>query len=213
MVEHTKFLGIVVDKHLSFDKHVQYIKGKVSRGIGILYKCRLYFNENTRLSLYNAFIYPYFNYCIAVWGNTFDTYLKPLIVSQKRAVRLIVGARRYDHTDPIFDNLKILRLKQIYIYAVQTFLYKFYHKSLPQFFDDFYQCNNIYHNHDTRNQKSFRTPLLKSFPASRSIRSSGVPIFNYFVNILTFNCSLITYKIHLKRHIISKASIFEIIMK
>ena len=213
MVEHTKFLGIVVDKHLSFDKHIQYIKGKVSRGIGILYKCRLYFNENTRLSLYNAFIYPYFNYCIAVWGNTFDTYLKPLIVSQKRAVRLIVGARRYDHTDPIFDNLKILRLKQIYIYAVQTFLYKFYHKSLPQFFDDFYQCNNIYHTHDTRNQKSFRTPLLKNFPASRSIRSSGVPIFNYFVNILTFNCSLITYKIHLKRHIISNASIFERIMK
>ena len=212
-VEHTKFLGIVVDQNLSFNKHIQYVKGKVSRGIGILYKCRLFFNEKTRLSLYNAFIYPYFNYCIIVWGNTFDSYLKPLSVAQKRAVRLIVGARKYDHTDPIFKSLNIMRLKQIYIFAVQTFLFRFHRNLLPSFFDEFYQCNKVYHNHDTRNQTSFRTPLIKSFPASRSVRVSGVPIFNYFTKLLKTDCSIITYKIHLKKHILGNESIFEQIMK
>ena len=212
-VDHTKFLGVVIDQNLSFQNHIQYIKGKISRGIGILYKCRLLFNQNTKISLYNAFIYPYFNYCISIWGNTFDCFLKPLIILQKRAVRLIVGAKRYDHTDPIFDALKILRLQQIYIYTVQSFIFKFYHKKLPHFYDDFFQFNNENHNHDTRHQKLFRTPLLKHFPSTRSVRSTGVPIFNYFTKVLSFDCSLITYKIHLKKHILSNGDIFELIMR
>ena len=50
----TKFLGVVLDQHLSFAHHTNYIRGKVARGIGILYKCRRLFNENTLLTLYNS---------------------------------------------------------------------------------------------------------------------------------------------------------------
>ena len=212
-LEYTKFLGVVIDQNLTFHKHIQYIKGKISRGVGILYKCRLFFNQNTRQSLYNAFIYPYFNYCITVWGNTFQSYLDPLVKLQKRAVRVVAGAKKYDHTEPIFDTLKILRLNQIYIYAVQCFLFKFYRNMLPSFFDDFYQYNNVNHDHDTRHQKSLRTPLLKSFSSSRSVRASGVPIFNYFIHILNYDCSFITHKIHLKKHILRHGTLFELIMK
>ena len=132
---------------------------------------------------------------------------------QKRTIRLKVGAKRYDHTDPIFDALKILRLQQIYIYTVQSFIFKFYHKILPNFYDNFFQFNNENHNHDTRHQKLFRTPLLKHFPSTRSVRSAGVPIFNYFTKVISFDCSFITYKIHLKKHILSNGDIFELIMR
>ena len=44
-VQHIKFLGIVLDQHLHFYEHIQYIKGKISRGIGILYKSKLFFNK------------------------------------------------------------------------------------------------------------------------------------------------------------------------
>ena len=46
MVDSTKFLGIFIDQSLTFRKHILYIKGKISRGIGILYKCRPVLNEN-----------------------------------------------------------------------------------------------------------------------------------------------------------------------
>ena len=39
--EKTKFLGVIIDEHLTFQSHIKYIKGKVARGFGILYKCRL----------------------------------------------------------------------------------------------------------------------------------------------------------------------------
>ena len=112
MIERTKFLGFIIDQNLSFQSHINYIKGKVARGIGILYKSKPYFSFETMRILYNAFIYPYFTHCIEVWGNTYQSYLEPLIKLQKRAVRTIVGARKYAHTAPLFRELKLLNIKE-----------------------------------------------------------------------------------------------------
>ena len=38
---------------------IQYIKNKLSKSIGIMYKCRNYFDKETMRNLYFSFIYPY----------------------------------------------------------------------------------------------------------------------------------------------------------
>ena len=43
--DNTKFLGVIIDKFLSFQQHIQYVKGKIARGIGILYKCKCFFGQ------------------------------------------------------------------------------------------------------------------------------------------------------------------------
>ena len=48
--------------------------------------------------MYYAFIYPYFIYCITAWGNTFSYILEPLVKLQKREIRLVDEAGKYDHT-------------------------------------------------------------------------------------------------------------------
>ena len=58
-VSKTKFLGVMIDEHLTFAPHVQYMKGNISKSLGILYKCKKIFNQDTLLTLYNSFIYPY----------------------------------------------------------------------------------------------------------------------------------------------------------
>ena len=83
-IDKTKFLGVVIDPYLSFQDHILYLKGKIARGLGILYRGRKFFNVTTLLTLYNVFIYPYFMYCNEVWGNTYKTYLEPLWLIQKR---------------------------------------------------------------------------------------------------------------------------------
>ena len=75
MVKKTKFLGVYIDENLLFKDHIMYVKGKISRSLGILYKSRKYFDSETLLMLYNSFIYPHFTYCLSVWGNTCKSYL------------------------------------------------------------------------------------------------------------------------------------------
>ena len=104
MVEKTKFLGVVIDQCFNFKAHIQFIKGKVARGIGVLNKCRKYFNSTTLLTLYYSFVYPYLNYCHCIWGNTCKTYLRPLIKFQKVAMIIIEGAERRAHTEDSFKR-------------------------------------------------------------------------------------------------------------
>ena len=91
MAERTKFLGVMIDQNLSFQSQIMYIKGKVARGIGILNKSRHYLNLETMRMLYNAFVYPYFTYCIEVWGNTCQSYMDPLVKLQNVLSERLLG--------------------------------------------------------------------------------------------------------------------------
>ena len=51
-------------------------------------------------------------------------FLEPAVELQKHAIRTIAGAQRYVYTTPLFTDLKLLNIKEIYIYWVQLFMYK-----------------------------------------------------------------------------------------
>ena len=81
---YAKFLGLFVDSGLTFKNHISYICNKLSKTIGILHKIKHFVPTNIMKKLYYSLAYPYFTYCNAVWGNTFPTHLKPLIILQKK---------------------------------------------------------------------------------------------------------------------------------
>jgi len=140
---------------------------------------------------------------VAVWGNTYNSYLDPLIKLQKRAVRLISGAEKLSHTAPIFQKLKILNIHKLYIYSVQLFLYKHHDQSLPIIFDAFFTRNNSVHNHNTRQNLLFHVPISRLLQVSRSIRHTYVKVYNHFSACLDLNCTFITYKKHLKSYLLN----------
>ena len=190
-----------MDSHLTDESHINHIKGKISRGIGILYKAKKCLSDSALLTMYYAFIYPYYTYCLTVWGNTFSSVLEPLIKLQKRAVRQITGAGRYDHTMPIFQSLNVLNIPKLYIYSFLIFLYKYHHQDLPNFFADFFTTNDTFHEHDTRQRKQFRPPLARSNQRSRAMRYTGVKINNY-LNHMGYNGSFAMFKKGVKKFII-----------
>ena len=40
MVESAKYLGIIIDRKLNWIDHITYVKNKISKGMGIMYKAR-----------------------------------------------------------------------------------------------------------------------------------------------------------------------------
>ena len=195
---HTRFLGVIVDQHLTFESHVKYIKGKISRGIGILYKAKRILKESSLLTLYYAFIYPYFTYCITVWGNTYPSIIDPLIKCQKRAVRIVKGAGKYDHTSPIFYNLKILNLRRLYVYFVQIFLYKYKRQELLESSMDFFTVVSTIHQHNTRQISQYRAPLAICFQRSSALKCSGAKIYNNLISVTNYTCALPIFKYEMR---------------
>ena len=153
-------------------------------------------------TLYNSIIYPHFTYCIEVWGNIFETHLDPLVKVQKRAIRTIVGAKRFDHTFPIFKRLNLLNLREIYVYFVQLFMFKYHRRILPDVFHDFFVSNTSIHSHFTRQQFHLHVPLQSPI-LSRTVRVTGVTLYNHFDSVLFMNVPYDSYKSTLRRYILN----------
>ena len=83
-VNSIKYLGIIVDHKLNLLDHITYVKAKISKGIGIMYKARKYLNKNSLKVLYHTYIYPYLTYCNAVWIRASKCHLNSLFLLQKK---------------------------------------------------------------------------------------------------------------------------------
>ena len=79
-----KYLGVIIDHKLNWTQHIAYVKNKISKGIGIMYRARSCLTKRSLKNLYYSYIYPYLIYCIEIWGISPQTHLNPLLLMQKK---------------------------------------------------------------------------------------------------------------------------------
>ena len=101
-VDETKFLGIIINSHLTWGDHIKFITNKIAKNIGILFKIQKKVPTDSLRSLYYTLIHPYYEYCNIVWAARHTTALDTVMHTQKKAVRLITHSKRNAHTQEIF---------------------------------------------------------------------------------------------------------------
>ena len=85
--ECVKYLGVLIDSHLSWRNHIDYISTKLSKTIGLFAKLRHSVPQHTLITLYWSLIHPYLNYGIIAWRQA--SLLNKLLLLQKRVLRFI----------------------------------------------------------------------------------------------------------------------------
>ena len=200
-VNFIKFLGMYLDEKLQWISHINYVKAKISKGIGIICKAKKVVKLSTLITLYNSFIYPYLIYCIESWGTATNTHLHCLIKLQKKFLRIISNVPYNTESCPLFMKHNILNVKKIFQLRILIFMYKFSRQMLPNIFLNFFQFPN--HVHDTRTNSLYRIPVYKTKCSQQSIRYQGVKLFNILSTVIDRKCCIQTYKTRLKRYLIS----------
>ena len=62
-VMETKFLGVLIDQHLSWKSHIDFVSKKISKSVGIIAKARFYLSSQTLMNLHYSLVYPFLTYC------------------------------------------------------------------------------------------------------------------------------------------------------
>ena len=76
-------------------------------------------------TLYYLLVYSYLQYCILVWSSTYPTHLRRLVLLQNCIV-IVISKKGFEaHTDPLFKNLMILKLEDIYSLHLGKFMFSF----------------------------------------------------------------------------------------
>ena len=159
IVEHFKFLGVIIDLKLSWVDHIQFIKTKISKGLGILCKAKRVLKLPTLLTLYYSFIYPYMLYCIEIWGSASKECLMSILRLQKRAVRIIKSVPIRTESAPMFQSLKLLSVFEIYTLKIAMFMYKYVHNQVADCVNELFTIINEIHNRVTRQSDTFYIPF------------------------------------------------------
>ena len=84
-VDTFNFLGVILDKHLSWKAHVEMVSNNISRYCGILTKLKNYIPLDILRTLYFSMIHSHLNYGLIAWGHDCNR----LIKLQKRSIRNI----------------------------------------------------------------------------------------------------------------------------
>ena len=123
-VKETKYLGLQIDRHLTWKKHVDTISRKVSRALGVLKHARKFLQQNILKNLYISIIEPHFRYCSSVWGCCSTTYINRLQKLQNRAVRMITNSAFDTPAKPLLANLGLRSISELNENELKLITYK-----------------------------------------------------------------------------------------
>ena len=96
-----KYLGLYLDKKLTFNKHIEYVIQKAQMGIRILYPLlnrKSELNIKNKLLLYKVAIRPIFTYGCPAFRHIAMTHIKKLQILQNKTLKLILDK-------PWFENM------------------------------------------------------------------------------------------------------------
>ena len=177
-VKETVFLGVIMDENLNWKSEISHVANKVSKCTGIIRKSSFYLSTKTLRTLYFSLVYPYLFYCNLAWASTYRTNLIRLEILQKRVIRTIAKTTFDAHTDPIFQNLGILKFHDIYLIQLGLFMYSYQNHTLPLKFHCKFTLQSQIHSYNTRNSCKFRLPFCRTRTKQFSVFYQGPKFYN-----------------------------------
>ena len=109
-VDEMKYLGIIIDKNLNWQSHIQYVSTKLARAAGIIYKVRKKAPQKVLLLLYHSIAATYLRSGIASRGGAGATALGKLQRLQTKIVCYMTFSGRTENVTTEYKNMNILKI-------------------------------------------------------------------------------------------------------
>ena len=132
-VNSIKFLGVIINNKLTWDEHKQYLHRKISKTIGIIYKCKNIMTENELINIYKTFIQSNLLYAIEVWGHCIVSQSDMLIKLQNKVLRILFDCKRSQDAWR-YSKGRILSVAELYEQVITRICIKHHRNQLPHYF-------------------------------------------------------------------------------
>lgn len=197
-----KFLGVIISKSLNWHEHIMHLKCKLSKVCGVLHLSKSFLTKSSMLLIYFALIYSNLTYCNTIWGAASKEALRPLEVVQKRAIRIIDGLCKREHTNASFYKYNLLKLHDINIFSCSNFIFK----CLNGLAINIFFLNQINRRYPTRNNNTLIVPFVSSSQSQTNVKFYGPKFYNELPCDVRSKTTLYSFKNSLKQFLVHKYS-------
>ena len=201
-----KYLGVIIDKDLTWKPHIEYICKKISMACGSISKIRHCVDIDTLIEVYHALVYSYLRYGAMVWGHAPESSLQPLITLLNRVIRVMTFAPfGIIDLDPIYKYLNILELPKIIDLETAKFTHKMRNGLLPvnTIADHFEQRPPPIHSYNLRERRNELPNIIyRTEFGDKSIHVTSCRIWNAIPDEIKQIESPSAFKKQYKKHLL-----------
>ena len=129
-----KYLGLIVDSKLTFYDHIEYIKKKVAKRIGAMYRSKNILPLKFRKMFANALMLPQFDYLDIIWSKTFKYRLKELDILYKKVAKIALDVKIKESSIEVYRNMEWLPLHLRRQLHLSAYMYRIINENCPQHF-------------------------------------------------------------------------------
>ena len=167
-------MEIILDRNLKWSEHIETIKTKLQKTLGILYKTRHFLNEKALYLIFNSLLMSNVRYRLLCWGRANKKCINDINVLINRALRCIHYKKYDDSVRELKSQKKILNVESLYLYELGLFMFKFNNNLLPDNFKNYYKSVKNVHNYHTRSSETnFFLPRFNSKIGHKSLSFQG----------------------------------------
>ena len=194
-----KNLGVVFDKYMTFETHIDMIHRKVMGTLIYLNRVKNCFLPQTRLTVIQSLALSIINYCFTVWGSASAMHLNKAQKLQNFAARVALGTvSKYEHITPFLIQLGWLKLKEKYKYDICILVFKIIRGLIPDWLYNLETVNSITRQAENLSERRVRTEM-----GSREVSVRGPHLWNSLPVSLRETPTLPPFKTKLKKHLLS----------
>ena len=196
-------MGVLIDEKLNWKAHIKLVQSKLSKTLGIMYKAGNIVNTDALYTLYCSLFMPYMSYCVEVWGNTYISNLNPIVILQKKVIRVICKVHYRHSTNLLFHSMNILKFIDMVELSTGVLMYKVRNYMLPRRIQKLFIVNeNISYN--LRKKAYFKEPFRRTTRKSHCVSIIGPKVWHmYDINLK--NCSTVhSFRRNLKLWLLRK---------
>lgn len=171
-----KNLGLVIDKHLTFEPHVDQMTAKCTGMLLALMHARHVVPHCTVRQIVEALVISSIRYCISIYGTCGVTQMHRVQKLVNFCTRVITGKRKFDRITCEAERLGILSARSLFEYHQLTLTKSILHYGEPEALRQLFE--HVNHDRETRQIGQLRLPRVRSETGKRRIAYMGAKRFN-----------------------------------
>lgn len=113
-----------ISSDLKWEFHIRCLASKLREINYSLYHMKQFLRSEFFKQLYVSLFESAMRYGMIHYGGTYSTMLKPVVMCQRHALRIIYGLRRTDRMSYLFIDNNILSFNQLYKLNTMMYVYR-----------------------------------------------------------------------------------------
>ena len=171
-----KNLGLVIDKHLTFEHHVDQLTAKCAGMLMALMHAKHVVPRCTLRQVVESLVMSSIRYCISIYGTCGATQMHRVQKLVNFCVRVITGKKKFESVAREAERLCILSARSLADYHELTLVKSTLRFGEPEALREMFEY--VAHGRETRQSGQLRLPRVRSEMGKRRISFRGAKLFN-----------------------------------